>query len=168
MPGHTPRFTGSFWVGHGSLMARMANFLWAGNVAAAAALVSDNPADFAELSTAFKLALNNAGYNDDGSPSTQVDPAVPFAPFHREFTAKPVESWSERFNGPCRVSVGVPDGKQVWIGYSANPGQYIEGQAGAANGGYEVHLPVGTWWVNVKLSDTMQAANAKVDGFPVT
>lgn len=97
---------------------------------------------------------------------TPSDPSATSAPFHRTFIAKPIESWTELVNGPCRVSVAVLDGNQVFIGYSKNRGEYIEGQAGGANGAYEVHVPAGSWWVSVRMGDTMQPKDAEVSGFP--
>lgn len=166
MSGREPRFTGTFWVMHGARMAKMAQLLWDGHVAQAAKLVSDDPTEWAALATAFKAALNGAGYNDDGTLAHPGDPNAFNAPFHFAFIAKPGESWSERVNGPCRVSVHVLDGNQVWLGYSAAPGQYIEGQAGAANGAYEVHVPAGAWYVSVKMGDGFAPRSAGVDGFP--
>lgn len=61
------------------------------------------------------------------------------------------------FDGPAsRVSIAVADGKQVWIGYHAQPDQFVEGQASASSGTAVVFsVPAGRWHVNYKLSPGM-------------
>jgi hypothetical protein len=72
------------------------------------------------------------------------------------------------FDGPAnRLSIAVADGKQVWIGYSKNPGEFIEGQASASSGTAAVFgVPAGRWYVNFKLSPGMGGyANGDISAY---
>lgn len=72
------------------------------------------------------------------------------------------------FDGPAsRVSIAVADGKQVWLGYSATPDQFIEGQASASSGTAAVFtVPAGRWYLNYKLSPGMGgSANGDISAY---
>lgn len=57
--------------------------------------------------------------------------------------------------GPSRPSIAVADGKQVWLGYSVNPDEFIEGQASQSNGTAMIQVPAGIFWMSWKLSPGM-------------
>jgi hypothetical protein len=70
--------------------------------------------------------------------------------------------------GPAsRVSIAVADGKQVWLGWSANAGEFKEGQASASSGAAVIFaVPAGEWFINYKLSPGMGgAANGDVSAY---
>ena len=63
-----------------------------------------------------------------------------------------------KVEGPCRPSIAVADGKQVWLGYSVNPGEFIEGQASMGSGAAMVMVPAGVYYLSWKLSPGMGGA----------
>lgn len=54
-----------------------------------------------------------------------------------------------------RISPAIADGKQIVFGYSANPNEFVAGQATQGSGTAMLLCPAGTWYVNYKLAPGM-------------